>query len=178
MDNERILGVYPVRFRDLVNEMIRLCDMNSKKDVIGFYITTSVCFYGRYNLEEIITLMNNKDFNFRYGNDYLNIIMYGKKNNTYLFFYNIKLKLNFDELENKGKKLLDFSFVTNGNDYLNNLNYTSIGIDGKVDDLILYFDDSTLNKDNSRDFFPNYLLKEAVYNCYNHKSKSLRKVQN
>lgn len=178
MDNDSTLDIYPVKFRDLVNEMVRLCDMNSKNDVIGFYITTSVCFYGRYNLEEMINLMNNKDFNFRYGNDYLNIIMYGKKNNKYLFFYNIKLKLNFDELENKGKKLLDFSFVMNGNECLNNLNYSSIGIEGKVDDLILYFDDNTLNKENSREFFPNYLLKDAVYNCYKNDLKCLKKRKN
>lgn len=155
----------PVRFKDLICELTRLCDMNSKDDGIGFYITTSVCFYGKYNLEEMIDLMNNKDFNFRYGHDYLHLIMYGKKINKFIFFYNIQLKLNFDELENDGRKLSDYSKVINGNKHLKKLNYSSIEIDDNIDDLILYFDEKTLNMQNKSDFFPAELLKTAVNNC-------------
>ena len=168
--------IIPVKLRDLINEMVRLCDMNSREDSIGFYITTSVCFYGKYNLEEMINLMNNKDFNFRYGHDYLHLILYGIKNNKFKFLYNTQLKLNFDELENDGRTLLDYSKVINGNEHLKKLNYSSIQINPDIDNLILYFDEKTINSEDKKDFFPKDLLKTAVNNCYNNNLKKVKRV--
>ena len=165
MSNNNKVGVYPVKFRDLVNELAKLCEMDYKKDIIGFYVTTSVCYYGRYNLDEMIKLMNDKEFNFRYGHDYLHLLLYGKKNNRFSFFYNIIFKLNFNELECDGKSLLDYSRVINGNTHLKKLNYSKIDIDDNIDNLVLYFDDSILSKEECRDFYPVSLLKDAVDNC-------------
>ena len=159
----------PVKFKSLVNELAKLCDLDYKNDVIGFYVTTSVNYYGKYNLEEIINLMNDKDFNFRYGHDYLHLLLYGKKSNKLKFFYNIKFKLDFNELQDDGKSLLE---VVNGNTYLKKLNYSKIDIDD-IDNLVLYFDDSILSKKESKDFYPVDLLNKAVCNC----NKSIKKIK-
>ena len=171
MSNNNKVGVYPVKFRDLVNELAKSCEMDYKKDMIGFYVTTSVCYYGRYNLDELIKLMNDKDFNFRYGNDYLHVTMYGKKGSKYVFFYNFKLKLNYDEIQADGRLLKDYLKVNRGGEYNNYLNYSSIGIDDNIDNLVLYFDDDILSKEEKTDFFPSELLRNAVDNC----SKSCNK---
>lgn len=162
----------PVKFKSLVNELAKLCDLDYKNDVIGFYVTTSVNYYGKYNLEEIINLMNDKDFNFRYGHDYLHLLLYGKKSNKLKFFYNIKFKLDFNELQDDGKSLLDYLKVVNGNTYLKKLNYSKIDIDD-IDNLVLYFDDSILSKKESKDFYPVDLLNKAVCNC----NKSIKKIK-
>ena len=96
------------------------------------------------------------------GNDYLYVILYGKKNNKYIFFYNFKLKLDYNELQADGKILKDYFKVKSDGDYFS---YSLINIDNNVDNLILYFDDNVLNMENRTDFYPNILLKDAVDNC-------------
>lgn len=158
------MNIIAVRFKNLVKELSLLCNLDIKNDVIGYHIATNACFYGNYDLNNMINIINSND------NMYLYVILYGKKNNKYIFFYNLEFRLNLDELEYDGSRLIDNCYVKYGNNNLHCLNYCILCINN-IDNLNLYFDDSFFNKCNDRDFYPVDLLKKAVNNCFKNKTK-------
>lgn len=162
------MNTIAVRLKDLIKELYFLCNLNISYDVIGYHVFTNAYLYGYYEFDKMIKIVDNSD------NMYLGVILFGKKNNKYVFFYNFKFKLNLYELEYDDSKLLDNCYIKYGNSDLKHLNYSSICV-SNYDNLILYFDDIILSKNNYSDFYPANLLKQAIKNCYKDKAKVKKK---
>lgn len=170
-----------VRFGDLIDELLKIFNLDRNVDNINYNVSTSVSFSGKKNVDEIIKLNNDSKYGLGYGKNYMYILLEGTKKTARYnyqpksFAYSIFLPLDFENIQADGKSLLEHSSVKTERD--NNKKNNTIVIDKNIDDLILDIDLNTLLSVNKPNFYPANLFRNAVGNCSKNKKVKTKKRQ-
>ncbi len=149
---------FPVRLGDLIFELSNFSGVDIHD--IDVSLKTNVMFLGNYNFIEMLELYNNSKSSY-----YIRMQLNGKKTDETKFSYFSFLPIDFNIIQDDGRTLLDHcSLVTTE---MFDGKYTEIVIDKDIDDVILYFDLSYLQMNETISWYPVDLFTQVIINCIN-----------
>lgn len=151
---------FPVRLGDLIFELSNFSGLDIHS--IDVSLKTNVMFLGSYNFVEMVNLYKNSKKNY-----YIRMQIDSKETNgkDIKFSYFSFLPIDFNAIQEDGKTLLEHcSLVTTE---MFDGNYTEIVIDKDIDDVILYFDLSYLQMNETVSWYPADLFTQVIINCIN-----------
>ena len=173
-----------VSIGDIVKELSNLTGID--EDKIGISTTTNIGYWGIYNLDYLVFLINSEDQRlgyYKYDKDkYYLVNIYAEKSlydydKKRKFNFYLKLKLDLNEIQADGKTLLDHSREQLYFDDGRESHYTGIVIDKDVENLNYKVNLVELeNAIDTKDFYPSDLFKQAIINYIERKNNNKKKV--
>ena len=170
-----------IRLGDLIDELLDLFNLDKDADKINYNVTTSISFYGKKNMDDIIRLNNNSKFGLGYSKNLLYILMEGTKKTARYdyqpksFMYSIFLPLDLEAIQADDKSLLEHCSLKVSRDF--NRKSSSLVVDRNVEDIILDIDMNVLLNTNKPSFYPADAFREAVGRCIEKKDIRAKKRQ-
>ena len=181
---EKDNNIISISVKDIINELSNLTGID--EDKIGISTTTNIGYWGIYNLDYLVFLINSEDQRlgyYKYDKDkYYLVNIYAKKDlydydKKRKFNFYLKSKLDLNEIQADGKTLLAHSREQLYFDDGRESHYTGIVIDKDVENLNYKVNLEELeNIIDSKDFYPSELFKQAIINYIERKNNNKKKV--
>lgn len=157
-----------VRLGDLLSELALLAEI--KVSDIYVEIETGISFYGKYNIIEMLQLMNDPTVkNCKSNTNEMKLDLFGCSSDYNVtlkpvFEYYTSLPLYLEEIQSDGRKIIQYCNVKYGYDTDGGV-YTKMVINNDVENIICNFNLGYLNKVSDEDWNPADLFNQAIINC-------------
>ena len=170
-----------VRLGDLIEELENLFSLDRNVDKIDYKVRTTLSYFGKKSVEDLIKLNNDSKYSLGYNKNLLCVNLVGTKKTARYnyqpksFLYTFYLPLDLEAIQSDGKNLLEHSSIETSRE--NGRKCYTVVVDKNIDDLILDIDMDTLLSCNKPSFYPADKFRDAIDNCLDKESVKIKKRQ-